>query len=364
MTSLDLPGAVSAAQLRETAAFLAGLQAPDGVIPWFEGHHADPWDHVESAMALTVCGYIDEARRAFDWSARHQGTDGSWPMETTGATVTEASIDTNQVAYIAVGVWHHWLITRDLAFVDRLWPTVRTAIELVVDLQLPGGAIRWSRDAAGVVTDGALLTGSASIVTSLRAAMALAELVDDPQPDWELAAARLAHAVARHQDTFIDKNNFAMDWYYPVLGGAVRGRAGLDLLESRWGEFVVPDRGCLCVSDRPWVTAAETAELALALHAVGARERAVQLVRDLQFLRADGGGYWTGWVYPEDTLWPAEQTSWTAAAIILAADSLSAYSPGHALFRGDRLPALLTVDDCDRSCLALTGSQTHAGGQT
>jgi hypothetical protein len=360
VSRFELPGVLSSDQLSETGAFLASLQLPDGLIPWFAGHYGDPWNHVESAMALTVCGRLDEARRAFDWSLRTQAADGSWPMETvadpSGATVvTEASIDTNQVAYIAVGVWHHWLLTADADFVARMWPVVRKAIELVVDLQLPHGAICWSRDAAGVVNTGALLTGSGSIVSSLRCAMALAELVEEPQPDWELAAARLAHAVAKHPETFIDKSNFSMDWYYPVLGGAVVGAAARELIDSRWDEFVVPGRGCRCVADRPWLTAAETCELAIALDAIGDSERARQLVSDIQYQRAEGGGYWTGWVFPEENFWPGEQSSWTAAAVILAADALAEYSPAHSLFRGAGLPRVLEIDDCDRHCLALTG---------
>jgi hypothetical protein len=357
MNAFELPGVLTEEQLHETGTFLASLQLPDGLIPWFGGHYADPWNHIESAMALTVCGRIAEAERAFEWSRRNQAADGSWPMEIVGSAVIEASIDTNQVAYIAVGVWHHWLLTGDAKFVQRLWPVVRRAIELVVDLQQPSGAICWSRDAAGIVNDGALLTGSSSIVSSLRCAMALAELVEEPQPDWELAAARLAHAVAKHSDGFIDKSNFSMDWYYPVLGGAVTGQPALDLINSRWDEFIVAGRGCRCVADRPWLTAAETCELAIALDAVGDRDRALHLVRDIQYQRAEGGGYWTGWVFPEENFWPGEQSSWTAAAVILAADALAEYSPAHALFRGTGLPRLLEIEDCDRHCFALTGGR-------
>lgn len=348
----DLPGIVTARQLRETADHLAGQQQADGLIPWFTGHHGDPWDHVEGAMALTVAGLLDSARRAFAWSAEHQSADGTWPMETVGAEIRDASIDTNQCGYIASGVWHHWLITRDRRFVDEMWPVVRRAIEFVVDLQQPAGAISWSRGPDGVVNPDALLTGSASLVMSLRCALALAELVDDPQPDWELAAARLAHVVAAHPDTFQDQSRFSMDWYYPVLGGAVRGRAGFELLAARWGEFVVAERGIRCVADRPWVTAAETAELVLALDALGDHGRARTLLRDVQFLRAEGGGYWTGWVFPEDTLWPGEQSTWTSAAVILAADALADHSPGHAIFRGTGLPRLLDTG-CDAHCHAL-----------
>jgi len=357
MRALELPGVLSSQDLRATARHIASLQQHDGLIPWMDGHYADPWNHVEGAMAMAVCGLTAEAERAFEWSRRNQAADGSWPMETVGTEVTEASIDTNQVAYIAVGVWHHWLLTRDRGFVRRMWPVVRRAIELVVDMQLPSGAIAWSRDAEGVVNEGALLTGSSSVVTSLRCAMALADLVDDPQPDWELAAARLVHAVALHPEGFIDKSNFSMDWYYPVLGGAVTGAAGRELIDSRWDEFVVAGRGCRCVADRPWLTAAETCELAMALDALGDRERAVQLVRDIQYQRAESGGYWTGWVFPEEQFWPGEQSSWTAAAVILAADALANYSAASGLFRGEGLPAPLATDECDRHCLALTGGK-------
>jgi len=348
----DVPGIVTAAQLRQTAEHIASEQQPDGLIPWFAGHHGDPWDHVEGAMALSVAGMLDEARAAFAWSVEHQGLDGSWPMETVGSLVREASVDVNQCGYIAVGVWHHWLLTRDDRHARSLWPTVRRAVELVVELQQPGGAISWSRGADGVVNPDALLTGSACMVLSLRCALALAEHVGDPQPEWELAAARLAHTVAAHPDTFLDQSRYSMDWYYPVLGGAVRGREGAELLAARWDEFVVPGRGARCVADRPWVTAAETAELVLALDALGDRDRAITLMRDIQFLRADSGGYWTGWVFPEDVRWPGEQATWSGAAMILAADALAEHSAAHALFRGSGLPRLLELD-CDRHCHAL-----------
>ena len=61
--------------------------------------------------------------------------------------------------------------------------------------------------------------------SSLRCAIMLAEYLADPQPDWDLAADQLAHAVASHPEAFADKSRFSMDWYYPVLGGPVRGQA-------------------------------------------------------------------------------------------------------------------------------------------
>jgi hypothetical protein len=65
-----------------------------------------------------------------------------------------------------------------------------------------------------------------------------------------------------------------MDWYYPVLSVPCPGEAARDRLESRWDEFVLDGVGVRCVSDQPWVTAAETAECVMALDAIGMRDNA------------------------------------------------------------------------------------------
>ena len=58
---IDVPGLVSAADLHETVDGIAEWQLPSGMIPWTPGGHADPWNHVEAAMALTLGGRHAEA---------------------------------------------------------------------------------------------------------------------------------------------------------------------------------------------------------------------------------------------------------------------------------------------------------------
>ena len=128
-----------------------------------------------------------------------------------------------------------------------------------------------------------------------------------------------------------------MDWYYPVLGGAVRDDEARALLASRWDDFVVPGLGIRCVDTNPWVTGAETCELALALDVAGDRARALGLLADMQHLRGEDGGYWTGYVFADETIWPAEHTTYTSAAVILAVDALSTTTPGSDVFRGSSL---------------------------
>jgi hypothetical protein len=169
--------------------------------------------------------------------------------------------------------------------------------------------------------------------TSLRCGSMLAEYLAEPQPDWELAADQLAHAVARHQEAFADKSRFSMDWYYPVLGGPVRGPAAFERLEAGWGTYVVPELGVRCVSDEPWVTAAETAELAITLEAIGDPARALDLLDQIQRLRDPSGAYWTGWQYVNGKHYPNEQSSYTAAAMVLAADTMCGATHAASLFR-------------------------------
>ena len=163
--------------------------------------------------------------------------------------------------------------------------------------------------------------------------MALAKLADDPRPDWELAADQLGHLVARHPEAFADKSRFAMDWYYPVLGGAVRGEDADRRVAAGWDTFVVPGLGVRCVSDEPWVTAAETCELVIALDACGMRNRALEVFASVQHLRHQDGSYWTGWQFANQAPFPRERSSWTAAAVVLAADALAGFSGGAGIFR-------------------------------
>jgi hypothetical protein len=328
----SVPGVITADQVVQTARSIAAVQDATGGIPWPEGH-VDAWNHVECLMALTVAGLRDEARRGYDWLVRHQRPDGSWPMKLVGGEPAEAGGESNHAAYVAVGVWHDLLVTGDVDFARSMWPVVTKALDFVVDLQTTRGEIVWERDAAGLPATYALLTGSSSIHQGLRCGVLLAERLGDPQPDWELAADRLAHVVTAHPEAFADKSRFSMDWYYPILGGAVRGPQAVQRLDLEWDTFVVPGLGARCVSDQPWVTGAESCELVLTLDAVGNGERALAVFADMQHLRHEDGSYWTGWQFVNGKHFPHERSGYTAAAVILAADALSRTTPGSGVFR-------------------------------
>src|SRR5262245_9108909 len=181
-------GVLTEAEIRTTGETIAAAQEESGAIGWPDGL-VDAWNHVECAMAMSVCGLTGPARRAYDWLLATQRADGSWPRRT--APDGHASDDvgeSNHAAYVAVGVWHEYLVTGDAAFVARMWPAVRRAIEFTLGLQTPRGEIIWQRASGGTPASYALLTGCSSIYQSLRCAAALADFRGEPQPDWELAA--------------------------------------------------------------------------------------------------------------------------------------------------------------------------------
>ena len=340
-------GILSPQQCRQTAESIAAVQLRSGEIPWSDGGHTDPWDHVECAMALTAAGLFEESRAAYEWSRREQRPDGSWAIQYRRGTVEDANSDSNFCAYIATGVWHHVLVTGDDDFAERMWPTVHAAIDFVLNLQAGTGEIYWAHGPGGVLPE-ALLTGNSSVYHSIRCALALADRIGAPQPEWEVAVGRLGHTIAEHPAAFTDKPLHSMDWYYPILGGALRGESAQERIAARWDEFVVDGLGIRCVNDRPWVTGAETCELVMALDAVGDRRRAVQQFAAMQHLRDPDGSYWTGLVYADGKRWPVERTTWTGAAVILAADAISRTTAAGGIFGGNELSRGLEGDyDCE-----------------
>ena len=338
-------GILTADQVRMTGETIAALQLPSGQIPWFPGGHCDPWNHVETAMALDTVGLHDEAVAAYGWLRDMQLDDGSWYQYYLNDGVEQDQFDANTIAYIAVGVWHHWLVTADRSFLADYWPVVDAAISWVLKLQRPAGDIVWARHSDGTPFSFSLLTGSSSISHSLRAAIAIAGELGHDRPNWRPAAAKLASCIRDNEAAFAPKKRWAMDWYYPVMTGVVLGDAGRARLSADEDKFIIDGGGVRCVADQDWVTSAETCEAVLAYLTVGDRAKALQLYEWAQCNRDDDGAYFTGMVFPQRVNFPGgERSAYTAAAIVLAADALSGATPAsRLLWAHDELPTVITT---------------------
>jgi hypothetical protein len=328
--------ALSPVDVVAMADFIAGLQKANGEIPWSVGGKTDPWDHVESAMGLSVAGYFREAERAYQWMASTQLSDGSWWSATRNGAPEDKTKDSNFSSYIAVGVYHHFLITANVRFLRRLWLTLEAGIDYAVGLQADTGEIHWARNGQGVIDPMALLTGSSSVYMSLKCALAVASVLGKRRSDWAKALKKLGEAIRNRPNLFnMMKARYSMDWYYPVLCGAVTGADARRRINRSWDKFVVPKWGVRCVSDHPWVTTAEASELVLTLTAIGDHERAAVVFNWICDKKFDDGSYWVGVTFPDGVIWPEEKTSWTAAAVLLAHDALREITPGSRLFCHD-----------------------------
>jgi hypothetical protein len=329
--------------LQATAAYILRVQRPSGAIPWFEGGILDPWDHVEAAMGLSVAGHLDEAAAAYRWLARRQRGDGAWLAAYREDAVADGTrAETNFVAYFATGVWHHYLASGDRPLLVELWPVVEAAMEFVLGLQAPSGEIYWALDTRTGINKDALVTGCSSIFKSLECTACMAAELGCAPARWLTARAALGHALRdrpeRFDRTWESKSRYSMDWFYPVMTGVIQGAAARRRLMSRWATFVEPGLGCRCVADQPWVTIAETCELAMACVAAGYPGHARELLANVRRYQAEDGSWWTGHAFVDDVLWPDERPTWTAGSVLLAADALAGASAASRLFTGTELP--------------------------
>ena len=325
------------------------------MIPWFPGGHADPWNHVEAAMALALGGRRAEAERAYEWLVDLQRPDGSWHQYYLEDAIEQDKLDANVIAYVATGVWHHYLLFGDDGFVEAMWPTVEAAIDFVLDLQTPA-----RRDPLG------------------------------PPRRRHAVVVRPAHRLVEHlpQPALRHRPGRAPRPRAPRLGAQRRPPGPRDRRPHRrraarrlrpqapLGHGLVlpgPDRrarrrapassGSRRAATRSWSRAWACAASAIArgsppprpasacwpTSASGERDTALDLFRWAQQLRDDDGHYWTGIVFPDMVHFPGnERSTYTAASIVLAADALAGASPASQLFVDhDALPALIDTDHED-----------------
>jgi len=318
------------------ARFIALLQRSSGEIPWYEGGKTDPWDLVEAAMGLTIGGFHRESLHAFQWMADNQNPDGSWFSSYINGRPEDSTRETNMSAYIATGVFHTWLVRKDLPFLEAMWPCVKRAMDFAISLQTDRGEIFWAKSPDGEVDPMALLTGCSSIYVSLKCANALAAILEKPQKPWETAFDKLGASLKNSIHIYnISKSRFSMYWFYPVLSGALGEEASARRIEKYWKKYVVEGQGVRCVSDRPWITIAETSELVIALAAMGNAELAGIVFSWIQERVYEDNTFWCGYTFPDMVIWPEEKISWTNGVALMAADILYHLTPASRLFCHD-----------------------------
>ena len=324
---------------KQSLDYILKVQSLDGAIAWELGEKLDPWDHVEAAMGLSIGGEVEAAKKAYLWLKNKQEDDGSWFAEYRDSQPSSERKESNFAAYIATGLWHHYLITEDKEFLKLMFPILKKAMEFVISLQTKFGDIHWASE-GDIILDDSLITGCSSIYKSLDCAIAIYRTLEREVNFLVDAKNSLKRCLIENPNRFDrgwkSKSRYSMDWYYPIMCGIIKNNDAKVRLESRWEEFIVEGKGCKCVEEEPWVTIAESSELAVALVTIGEINKAKMVFNWLhQWKDKEDGLYWTGYVYTDKKYWPIEKPTWTAAAVILAADTIFKITPGSDLFLKD-----------------------------
>ena len=319
--------------------YILEVQNQDGSIPWEKGKKLDPWDHIEAAMGLSIAGNKVEAEKAFIWLSDNQLDDGSWYSEYIESVPQTKRRETNFSAYLATGLLHYFLIFEDKKFLERLFPSLEKAMDFVISSQTSKGDIYWAKEEGIEILDDSLITGSSSIYKSLECAIAIYNILGKPIEKLSESRLSLKNSInnnpERYDRSWESKSRYSMDWYYPILCGVYDNKKGISIIDSKWSDFIVLGMGCKCVVEEPWVTVAESSELVIALVKLGLIEKAEYIFNSLHQWRDEDGLYWTGYVYTDEKFWPVEKPTWTAGAVLLAADSLYRFTRGSELFLKD-----------------------------
>jgi len=120
----------------------------------------------------------------------------------------------------------------------------------------------------------------------------------------------------------VDRSRFSMDFYYPFLAGIKNNKKEfLALLDN----YYVKGLGVKCVAEEPWVTIAESSECVISALIHDNENIAKKIFNDIQQFQNKDGIFPTGYQYDMEILWPEENSTWTNAAVIIAAHALSFY---------------------------------------
>ena len=346
------PACCSADEVRVTGEHLASLQLPSGMIPWFPGGHCDPWNHVESAMALDVAGLHDEAERRLRLAGRHPAPRRQLAQllparrqRSRRPSSTPTCAPTSPPACGTTGA-----ARGTAAFLDDLWPTVERALDWVLAAAPPRRPGLWAveADARGRGTT-RCSPARRSIQHALRCGAALGRGDRRARGPTGSAAAdrcRASSSTARRRSS----RRTAGRWTGTTRCSPARstGEAAKARLADGWDD-VRDGRARRPLRQRRAVG-----------HGVGDgrvrdRLRRHRRPRDGDRPAARGpaptvattASYWTGLVYPAGgaVRFPVdEHTSYTAAAVILAADAITGASPASALFTPRAPPGLSPVE--------------------
>ncbi|MDC0124102.1 hypothetical protein OAI17_02020 [Gammaproteobacteria bacterium] len=285
-------------------------QAENGRISWDEKGKSDPWDHCECLIALAIFEEWDAFDLGIKWFFDNLNDEGCISPEYKNNAPVHDHYESHHAPYIILPLMQAILMGRD----DLLNPFIKSQIKIIFDqlheFKDSEGYYFWAKDKKGF-SDNSLITASMSIFLSLKAFDKFSSIEFDKQV-WD----------SKFNRDGVDRSRFSMDFYYPFMCGVKTNK--LDF-QSGLKDFYVDGLGIKCVKEEPWVTIAESCECVIAALVVDDYETAQNIFNNILQFKNDNGIFPTGYQYEMDIFWPEENSTWTNAAVIIAAHALATY---------------------------------------
>ena len=161
--------------------------------------------------------------------------DSSWYAKYDDQSAIEFHKPTHFSSYITVAAFHYFLITDDKDFLRSLWRVIEKATNFTLNHQIDDGSIYWAVDDKNNIDKDSLITGSSSILKSLECGIAISKILNQKN-NWNDAYLKLRECIRNSPSSFdkkIDRSNFSMDSYYPILCGALDNKDLIDNAISR-----------------------------------------------------------------------------------------------------------------------------------
>ena len=291
-------------------------QSPSGAIFWDEKAKCDPWDHCECLIALAIYEEWEHFWRGVNWFFTNLNEDGLIYAEFQNEKPSKLHYESHHAPYIIIPLVQASLIDQEQDYKKILTNEqllkLENVFEALNDFKDEDGYFYWAKDSNGY-SDNSLITASMSIFLSL-----VAKDKSFPKFNTEMWQEKF------NRDG-VDRSRFSMDFYYPFLAGIKNNKKEfLDLLDN----YYVKGLGVKCVAEEPWVTIAESSECVISALIHDNENIAKQIFNDIQQFQNKDGIFPTGYQYKMEIFWPEEDSTWTNAAVIIAAHALSFYDLG------------------------------------
>ena len=291
-------------------------QSSSGAILWDEQGKCDPWDHCECLIALAIYEEWEHFWKGVNWFFTNLNEDGLIYAEFQNEKPSKLHYESHHAPYIIIPLIQANLIDQDQDYnkilTNEQLIKLENIFETLNDFKDQDGYFYWAKDCNGY-SDNSLITASMSIFLSLVAK-------NKSFPEFK---------INMWQEKFnrdgIDRSRFSMDFYYPFLAGIKNNKN--EFLESL-DKYYIEGLGVKCVAEEPWVTIAESSECVISALIHGNENIAKEIFNDIQQFQDKDGIFPTGYQYDMEILWPEENSTWTNAAVIIAAHALSFYDLG------------------------------------